>query len=469
MNVLSDTTVATDQALITSTLFAKSAQAALEDRKPPRQHLSGMFDGDETTASQVRVRGTLGASFALMQYDLLLLGATGFTGRLVLECLRDHAPATMHIALGARNTEKLASVQRAVGTRYDGIQLDTGNAEEVERAVGRARVVCTTVGPYAIHGRHVAAACARMGVHYCDLTGEVTFMRRSIDENHAAALASGAKIVHACGFDAIPSDLGVWMVADAARKRYHTALGQTRMFVGPMRGGLSGGTLASMLELLREARTDRTTRRLLANPYALSPDPAADLNLDPTEDMRVHDAPEVGNVVVGPFLMAGCNTRVVRRSNALLNFRYGKAFRYSEEQVYGKGLKGKLAGYTFVAGMGALVATQSRRLTASLVQKFLPKSGEGPSPEERAAGFFKIRIVATTEDGAHRLTGRVSAQGDPGYAATAMMLGESALCLADDTLPPGGGVLTPASAMNAALIERLRAAGMTFDLDAVEV
>jgi short subunit dehydrogenase-like uncharacterized protein len=400
-----------------------------------------------------------------MKSDLTLFGATGFTGRLVLAYLKAHAPKDLHIVLAARNLDKLADVQRELGTTYATTKVDAADSAALLAVAKDTRVVCTTVGPYALHGLPLASACAESGTHYCDLTGEVTFMRRSIDANHSAAEESGAKIVHACGFDSIPSDLGVWMLAEECKRRHGTGLGRTQLFVGPMRGGVSGGTVQSMVQILAEAREDRAVRKLLGSPYALSPDPASDLNLDGRDSIAVRAAPEIDGDIAGPFVMAGCNTRVVRRSNALSGFHYGRQFRYAEEQIFGRGLKGRVIAYTFAAGLGALVASQTNAHTAALLNRLLPKSGDGPTPEAQKNGFFKIRILTESEDGKHRLLGRVAAKGDPGYAATAMMLGESALCLALDSLPKRGGVLTPATAMGATLLSRLRAAGMTFEIN----
>jgi short subunit dehydrogenase-like uncharacterized protein len=401
-----------------------------------------------------------------MKSDILLLGATGFTGRLVLEYLAKTAPVNLNIALGARNPSKLAEVQKSAGTDYATVAIDTQDAAQVEAAIQNTRVVCTTVGPYALYGELVAAACARAGVHYCDLTGEVTFMRRSIDRNHEAAVKSGARIVHTCGFDSIPSDLGVFLVAQECAARFGKKLGRTEFFIGPMRGGVSGGTIASMLAIASEARSSRETRKLLASPYGLSPNPETDLGLDANEGARVRKVTALDDAIAGPFVMAACNTRVVRRSNALSAYSYGRGFRYSEEQLYGRGLRGTVTAYGVLTALAAVLGAQSTEVTAKALAALLPKSGAGPSAEARKNGFFKAQILAESEDGEHTLRARVEGQGDPGYAATAVMLGESALCLAQDQLVSAstGGVLTPSTAMGMHLVDRLRAAGMVFEV-----
>jgi short subunit dehydrogenase-like uncharacterized protein len=424
------------------------------------------------------------AIISSMKSDLMLFGATGFTGRLVLAYLAKQAlnktgkAGGMSMVLAARNLDKLERVQRELGTSYPMRKVDASDAAGLLEATRSTRVVCTTVGPYALHGGPLANACARSGTHYCDLTGEVTFMRRSIDENHALAKASGAKIVHACGFDSIPSDLGVWMLAEEARKVHHATLGKTELFAGPMRGAISGGTLASALEIMREARTDQAVRKLLANPYALSPDSEQEPRLDKNETARVREVKDEhgkSGLVASLFVMAGCNTRVVRRSNALLGYAYGREFRYSEEQIFGRGLKGKATAYAFLGGLSLLLASQTNKITRSAAAKLLPKAGEGPSAEQQAKGFFTLRIESELAGSSGTLTARVRGDGDPGYAATAVMLGESALCLASDVPSPSlssqgeasegsGGVLTPASAMAEPLLARLKKAGMSFEV-----
>jgi short subunit dehydrogenase-like uncharacterized protein len=400
-----------------------------------------------------------------MANALLLLGATGFTGRLVLAYLKEVQPE-VEIVLGARDLKKLARVQKEVGTAYRAVAVDAMDRDSLERGLNGVKTVCTTVGPYAKFGMPLAEACAARGVHYCDLTGEVTFMRRSIDINHTIAQKTGARIVHACGFDSIPSDLGVWLLAELAQKELGEALGETRMYIGPARGGVSGGTLASLTQLLAEARESQAVRALIVNPYGLGP--AGEQGPDKHEDNRVHEVESLGGLVVGPFVMAQCNTRVVRRSNMLQDYRYGRSFEYSEEQIFGRGLKGTLFAYGVKAALALVEGLQSSEATAEVINRFMPKSGAGPSEEVRRKGFFKMQFHARSSRSQKELRARVEGKGDPGYAATAVMLGESALCLTMDPLNSIGGVQTPAVAMAAPLVTRLRKAGMTFEAEVVE-
>jgi short subunit dehydrogenase-like uncharacterized protein len=387
--------------------------------------------------------------------DLVLYGATGFVGKLTAEYLAEHAPDGMRIGLGGRSEPKLAEVRHGLGARaaeWPLVVADSSDTAAVRAMAGRAKVVATTVGPYQEYGLPLVGACAEAGTHYADLAGEVLFMRETIDRFHARASETGARIVHACGFDSIPSDLGVLILHEAAGE-----LGDTTFILRRMRGGMSGGTLASVRGQLREVQTDRAKRRIAADPYALSPDRDAEPDLGRESDLMTlkHDS-RLG--WIAPFVMAGVNTRVVRRSNALQDWRYGRRFRYREVMSAGDDLLAPMRAGAIVAGLGGLVAGLSFGPTRAVLDRILPSPGEGPSEKTRRTGFYAIEI-----HGGDRVA-HVKAQGDPGYAATAVLFGESALCLANDDLPAGGGVLTPATAMGTALVTRLRAAGQTFEV-----
>jgi short subunit dehydrogenase-like uncharacterized protein len=288
-------------------------------------------------------------------------------------------------------------------------------------------------------------------------------MRESIDTCHDEAARGGVRIVHACGFDSIPSDLGVLLLHDAAEADGAGDLEETTLVVSALKGSLSGGTIDSMKVQLQEARADARIRRLVADPYALSPDRAEEPALGDERDlMTVRRDKDLG-LWVGPFLLAGSNTRVVRRSNALQGWAYGRRFRYREVTGYGSGALAPLKGAGMAATVGGLAAGLSFGPSRAVLGRMLPAPGEGPSEKARQAGSFRIEIHARTSNGA-RYIGRVSASGDPGYAATSLMLGEAAMCLAGDELPARTGVLTPATAMGARLVERLRAAGMTLSV-----
>jgi short subunit dehydrogenase-like uncharacterized protein len=296
----------------------------------------------------------------------------------------------------------------------------------------------------------------------------VLFTRDSIDRHHDVAVASGARIVHSCGFDSIPSDLGVWDLARAVDADGAGRLSDTTLVVAAMKGGVSGGTLASARTELAAVRADPLRRAVVANPYSLSPDLAAEPDLGDQSDLRGTVFDDDLGQWVAPFVMAGINTRVVRRSNALLDYRYGRTFRYREVTGLGTGPEAAAKGAALAAGLGGMTALLGNSVTGGLadkaVSRAVPKPGEGPDEESRRRGFFRMEIHTRTTDGS-RYVERVAAQGDPGYAATSVMLGQAGLSLAQDALPERVGVLTPAAAFGSVLVDRLRAAGMTFEAE----
>ena len=397
-------------------------------------------------------------------FDIVLFGATGFTGRLVAEYLANHAPADVRIALAGRNTQKLEGIRAGLPERAKSWPLlvaDSGDAASLAALAGQTRVVCTTVGPYAKYGLPLVEACAEAGTHYCDLTGEPGFMRDAIDRHHAAAQKSGARIVHTCGFDSIPSDLGVLML--------HEALGpltRATYVVEILKGGMSGGTIASGLHGLDEARADRAKRKVMVDPYALSPDRAKEPDLGDERDLASFRFDQFVGQWIAPFIMASVNTRVVRRSNALQGYAYGKRFRYAEVMGMKKGVGAMLKAASFTTGLGMLMAGVMFGPTRKLLEARLPKPGEGPSEKTRKSGFLRVRVFAESESGARKSV-LIEGKGDPGYQLTSLLLGESALCLARDEekLPRVAGVLTPATAMGRALTDRLVAAGMVFKVE----
>jgi len=404
-------------------------------------------------------------------HDVVLFGASGFVGRLTAEYLARHAPGEVRIALGGRSRGKLEQLRAGLGERaadWPIVVADSGVEASVAALAGSTRVVATTVGPYMRHGLPLVAACAAAGTHYADLTGEVLFMRRSIDACDATARASGARIVHTCGFDSIPSDLGVLALHLHAREHGLGGLEDTTLVVTATRGGVSGGTVDSLRGQLDIARRDPAARRLMADPYALSPDRAAEPDLGSERDPMsvVHD-PRLGGFLA-PFVMGSVNTRVVRRSNALQGHAYGRALRYRELMLGGGLPLGPVKAAAIAGGIGALVAGLSLPPTRRVLDHLLPDPGEGPSAEARDRGFFHIDVHGRTSSGAG-LVSEIRVSGDPGYKATAEMFGESALALATDgeRLPEAAGVLTPATAMGDVLTERLRRAGHTYRVRAL--
>jgi short subunit dehydrogenase-like uncharacterized protein len=398
--------------------------------------------------------------------DIQLFGATSFVGRLTAQYLARSAPADVRIGLAGRSRERLEAVQSelgAAGADWPLTVADSSDAAAMGELARSATVVVSTVGPYRRYGFPLVEACAAAGTHYADLTGEVLFMRETIERFDAAARASGARIVHSCGFDSIPSDLGVLLLHEAVAADGAGELEDTTMVVRRMRGGISGGTLASMKDGVDETRRSPEARRIMGDPYALSPDRAAEPDLGPEGDLRGVERDDELGAWLGPFVMASINTRVVRRSNALQDWAYGRRMRYREVMSFGSDLTAPVKAAGLAAGMGALAGGLSFGPTRAVLDRVLPSPGDGPGEKARENGSFDIETHTRTSTGA-RYVAHVAAKGDPGYAATAVMLGESALCLARDgaALPERSGVLTPATAMGDVLAERLRAAGQTF-------
>jgi short subunit dehydrogenase-like uncharacterized protein len=394
------------------------------------------------------------------EFDVILLGATGFTGRLVARYLATAAPEGTRIALAGRDRMKLEQVLRGLPERartWPVVVADSLNQTDMDTLAARTTVVCTTVGPYAKFGMPLVNACVKSGTHVCDLTGEVPFMREYIDRHDADARKSGARIVHTCGFDSIPSDLGVHVL--------HKALGPMKRatyVVEVLKGGASGGTLASAMNIADELLKDRRLRKLLGDPYALSPDRANEPALKGQRDLARFKYDDFTQRWVAPFFMASVNTRVVRRTNALRAWQYGRQFRYAEVS----GMKGPFAAAAMTLGLGAFLLLISQPLTRKLAMTRLPKPGEGPTERQQENGRMRIRILGESEGG-ERASVVVSGKGDPGYKLTSIMLGESALCLALDgaMLPPRAGVLTPATAMGDVLVQRLERAGISFAVE----
>lgn len=407
------------------------------------------------------------------EFDIVIYGATGFVGKLTAEYLAT-AGGNARIALAGRSPDRLAKVRATLpdsAKDWPILQADASSQSSLDAMAARTRVVVTTVGPYTKYGLPLVAACAAAGTDYADLTGEPMFVRKSIDDYHKQAIDTGARIVHACGFDSIPSDMTVYALFGRARRDGEGELLDTNFVLRGFSGGASGGTIASMLEVLREASTDPENRRLLNDPYTLSPDRGAEPELGSQPDVRWRRgrdiAPELRGTWATAFAMAIPNSRIVRRSNALLDYAYGRRFSYAEYMSVGPSVLAPVVSGAVAAGSAAGTALASRFfrfLPRGLVERIAPKPGTGPSEEVRENGWYRVETYTTTSTGA-RYVATMSQSGDPGYKATAAMLGECALALALDRgrLPELYGVLTPAAAMGDALLARFPAAGITLE------
>ena len=401
-------------------------------------------------------------------YDIVIWGATGFTGALVAEYLLSQygVDGSLRWAIAGRSEAKLEKLKEQLGPEaaaLASIVADSFDEQQLAAMVTNTRVVITTVGPYAKYGSQLVAACVAHGTHYCDLAGEAQWIRRIIDQHHDAAVDSGARIVHCCGFDSVPMDIGVRFLQQEAMQRYGSYCTSIAMLVKATKGGASGGTIASVLNLIREARADRNVARVLSDPYGLNP--AGERKGRDGPDQRNVQFDAAANTWTAPFVMAGINTKVVRRSQALQGYPYGRDFRYREAVMMGKGASSWLKASTLTAGLGVFVGMASVGVTRGLLERFvLPKPGEGPDREQRENGFFDLRQFGELADGTV-IKSRITGDRDPGYGSTSKMLAESGVCLAKNELPSGGGVLTPAAAMGDALLARLREnAGLSFDI-----
>ncbi|GAB3674334.1 saccharopine dehydrogenase NADP-binding domain-containing protein [Salinisphaera aquimarina] len=397
----------------------------------------------------------------------MIFGATSFVGQLVCAYLaqRYGSGGALSWALAGRSKARLEKVRADIG--QPDAPLIVANANEPATLAAlceQTRVVVSTVGPYALYGEPMIAACTESGTDYCDLTGEVHWIRQMLSKYEDAAKASGARIVHCCGFDSLPSDLGVYFLQQEAQKRFAAPCTRVKMRVKAMRGGFSGGTVASMTALAKQLRKNPALRKELANPYSICPPGYSPDVRQPSVRGAQHDAD--AEAWIAPFIMATTNERIVQRSNALSNQAYGAGFRYDEAVMMGRGSKGRLAAYGMTLGLGGFLLGVALAPTRTLLERFvLPAPGEGPSPEAQDKGFYDIRLFGTTADG-RTLKAKVLGDRDPGYGSTCKMLGEAGACLARDIdADTPGGFWTPATLLGNKLIQRLQAhAGVTFEV-----
>ena len=405
-------------------------------------------------------------------YAVVLYGATSFVGQITAHYLadflstnKDESGSEVTWAIAGRNEEKLNELQSELASEVDIIIANSDDAASLDTMTEQTQVIISTVGPYLKYGEPLIKSCVDNGTDYVDLTGEAIFIKDMMDKYQEAAKQSGARIVNSCGFDSIPSDLGVYFTQKQAEAKFDSACDVIHMRVKAAKGGLSGGTIASMATIFEEVGQNKSRRKQVANPYLLNDDKNA-----PNVRQSNVSKPEYDSEHkrwLAPFVMASINTRIVHRSNQLLGYEYGRDFRYDEAMWMKDGIKGKLTSYALSAGLlgfaTAMMITPSRELLSKHV---LPKSGSGPSEEEQENGYFDIRLFGKT---AHQetITTKVTGDKDPGYGSTSRMLSQAALCLAQDISKEavGGGFWTPASAMGDKLLARLEEhAGLSFDV-----
>ncbi|MBP9111181.1 MAG: saccharopine dehydrogenase NADP-binding domain-containing protein [Polyangiaceae bacterium] len=399
-------------------------------------------------------------------YDLVLFGATSFVGQIVCRHLvaRHGLTGPLRWAIAGRDAKKLQEVGEETGAKVERIVVDASDRIGLRALAESTRVIVSTVGPYAQYGSDLVAAVAEAGTDYCDLTGETQWIHRMIHAHEATAKATGARILHACGFDSVPSDLGVWFLQQEATRRTGSPCARISMRVKGFRGGASGGTIASMMNLVEEAGRDPTLRRLLLDPYALAPHEEKSSARQPNLMQLGHDG--VSQQWLAPFVMAAVNACIVHRSHALLGKPWGDPFTYDEAMMMGKGPLGAVKAYGFAAALGGFLGLASVAPARRFLNHFvLPKAGEGPSKDAQATGFFDLRFYGTTKRGG-TLVSRVTGDRDPGYGSTAKMLGETAFLLTElERKDVGGGFWTPSTAFGDRLIERLKLhAGLSFEV-----
>ena len=407
--------------------------------------------------------------------DLIVFGATGFTGKLVVEYLiknygMDNQEFTWAIA--GRDKLKLETLKQSfMGIDSQSVKIETYvadsfNPQSLDVLTSSCRIIISTVGPYLKYGLPLVESCVKNHTNYCDLTGEVPFIRESIDLFHEKALKNKCKIIHSCGFDSVPSDLGVLLLQKDSLQKFNKVCDKVSLFVRSLKGGLSGGTISSMINIKKYIHSHPDKRNVLKSPYSLNPIDKIKNNVR-QQVLKSVRWDNTFNKWTSPFLMAGVNTRVVQRTNAIAEFSYGKNFKYNEMYSFEKGMSGFLKASTMLMILAFLHFSMRSNLVLWMLKKTIfPKPGEGPLKSKMQSGFFNLKIIGSINE-IPKNSVTVLGDSDPGYSATAKMLTESAICilLNENNIPNKYGVLTPASGIGLALLERLKGKGISFKVD----
>ena len=410
-----------------------------------------------------------------IEYDLVIMGATGFTGKLVVEYLIENYGVENEEftwAIAGRDINKLERLRSSFkyidsnSNKIPRLVVDSHDTNSLDKMTSISRLVISTVGPYLKFGEALVESCVKNCTHYCDLTGEVPFIRRSIDAFDIKAKKNNCRIVHSCGFDSVPSDIGVLLLQMDSLKRFDKPCDEVNLYVRSIRGGLSGGTIDSMISIFKYMGSNPGHRKLLKSPFSLNPRESLKNNTWQPILKSVKWDDDIQRWLC-PFIMAGFNSRIVMRTNAITDYRYGIDFKYSEVSSYKKGLSGFLKAVVMFIGLVLIqISLKVRPLLWFLRKFFLPSPGEGPSKEIRDNGFFKLEIIGSM-DNIKKIRLTVTGEGDPGYSATARMITESALSilLDQDRIPKVSGVLTPAAGIGVVLAERLNDKGFNFSIN----
>ena len=406
----------------------------------------------------------------MSNYQLIVYGATSFVGQLLTRYLfeRHGVNGDLQWAIAGRSQSKLNELRQSLGSAAQALPIvlaDAADEAALTAMCQQTKVVVSTVGPYVLYGSTLVKVCAHTGTDYCDLTGEPQWIAQMIEQYEATAQKNGARIVHCCGFDSIPSDLGTYYLQQQAQQQFGQACTRVKLRVKAIRGGMSGGTVGSMTEMIKEASHNAALRKLMANPYALCPSSSQSKPKQPNLQFAEYDAD--AKAWSAPFIMAGINTKIVHRSNAISDYAYGQDFIYDETMLTGRGVVGGAMAVGAAIGMAGFVAAVALPPTRHVLERFiLPKAGEGPTPKQQLNGFYDIRLFGVTASG-QGLTAKVTGDRDPGYGSTAKILGEAAVCLALEVSKEdkAGGFWTPSTVFGNKLIHRLtQYAGLTFGL-----
>ena len=409
------------------------------------------------------------------KFDIVVMGATGFTGKLVVEYLLDNYGVEneqFSWAIAGRSSKKLQKLKNSLSDKYTSsleipeIIADSLDKNSLDKMASNCGVIISTVGPYLKYGHLLLQSCAEHGTHYCDLTGEVPFIKESIDQFNQLAKKNNCRIIHSCGFDSVPSDIGVFLLQEDAKRRFGQICSKVSYYVHGMGGGFSGGTIDSGINVYQYVVDKPDLQKAIRDPYSLVPDHAKTKTLNSTSLRTVKWDRNV-NRWICPFVMAGINTKIVRRSNGLMDNDYGDDFQYNEVYSFQRGIIGYLKALFMTISLGLTIFFMKYKFSLNILKKYVfPSPGEGPSYDERKNGFFKIRLVGYTDKN-KQLSMVINGDSDPGYSATAKMITESALSiiLNEQNIPTNAGVLTPATGIGKILAERLKNNGITFTLE----
>ena len=393
-------------------------------------------------------------------FDIIIWGATGFTGRLVAEYIfKNYSSEKLNWAIAGRDKKKLINVRDEIADKNIPIIIaDSFDEMSLTKMTQKTKVICSTVGPYSKYGSLLVKSCIKTNTHYCDLAGEAQWIRKIVDTYHQEAKNKKVKIVNSCGFDSIPSDMGVYFIHKNLPD-VNIKLDNISMRLSGFKGSLSGGTYASMNNIITEASKDSLIRKILTNPYGLNPE--GQRSGPDKRDLNKVKYDEDSKSWIAPFMMAGINTKIVRRSNALSNYSYGKNFTYDESVMTGDGFRGRIRAIISVLPL-IFLSAKPGSLLKRIFNFFTPKPGQGPNENERENGYYSMRFYIRYNDKSRALV-RVTGDRDPGYGSTSKMLAESAICLSKDSLKDTYGIITPSIAMGDQILDRLQAkAGLTF-------